>query len=35
MNDHERLQSQKRAEIINLILDLLERGTPLTQPLKL
>lgn len=35
MNDQERLQSQKRAEIINLILDLLEKGTPLTQPLKL
>jgi hypothetical protein len=32
LNDHERLLAQKRAEIVNFVISLLERGTPLAQP---
>lgn len=35
MNDSERLQAQKRAEIINFVLTLLDKGPVLEQPFRI
>ena len=34
MNDHERLLAQKRSEIVNFIITLLDRGAVLDQPFR-